>query len=420
MAGWKSLQSGRLGVVGRRQVGRSAHQLRHLLGQLGEHLARGRAGRDRTVGGQEVGQLERRDLVGGRPGEARRRRAAPSTVCSHSACSPRPARADLAVALRRRRRARRRTCPVGNPRVRLVSACCSAPRASEWARWVPGVARAVPDDRLDRDERGLALDRDGRGDRRVQLVQVVAVRDGRGLPAVGLVALDPVLGERDLGVAVDRDVVVVVEEHQVVEAQMPGQRRGLARHALHQVAVRDDHEHPEPRRIAVPRPEVLTGDGHTNAGGGALAQRAGGGLDPLGVAILGMARRAAAPLPELLELRRSAGRTRSGAAASTAACSRGRPRARTGRARATANRPGLKRRWRDHRTCASGAHPSGNPGWPDFAFSTASSESVRTVLMHSWSVSSKARDTVAPGRRLAATARYTSMHDLTRGRYTSS
>src|SRR6516164_6545727 len=44
---------------------------------------------------------------------------------------------------------------------------------------------------------------------------------------------------------------------------------------------------------------------------------------------------------------------------------------------------GLCRRWRVHKTYATGAAPSGIPGCPEFAFWTASIDSVRMVLMQS-------------------------------------
>jgi hypothetical protein len=48
---------------------------------------------------------------------------------------------------------------------------------------------------------------------------------------------------------------------------------------------------------------------------------------------------------------------------------------------------GLCRRNLVHNTYAVGAIPNGNPGCPDSAFCTASSESVRIVLIQSWSMS---------------------------------
>ena len=78
-------------------------------------------------------------------------------------------------------------------------------------------------------------------DRRPQRVEVVGVVDVLHVPAVGLEALAAVLGEKlQLRRAVERDVVVVVEVDEAAEPELAGQRRGLGRHALHQVAVGDD------------------------------------------------------------------------------------------------------------------------------------------------------------------------------------
>ena len=66
---------------------------------------------------------------------------------------------------------------------------------------------------------------------------------------------------------------------------------------------------------------------------------------------------------------------------------------------------GLWRRCRVHITWAIGEAPSGSPGWPDFACSTASSESVRTVFTHSRSVSSNGGCTRAPRTGLAVAVR---------------
>jgi hypothetical protein len=50
---------------------------------------------------------------------------------------------------------------------------------------------------------------------------------GLDVPAVGLVALAYVLGERHGGVVLDRDVVVVPQQGQVPELLVSGERGGL-------------------------------------------------------------------------------------------------------------------------------------------------------------------------------------------------
>ena len=67
-------------------------------------------------------------------------------------------------------------------------------------------------------------------------VAVVPV-DALHVPALRLEALLDVLAEGEIGAAVDRDAVVVVEIDQVAEPEVPGQRGGLGGDALHQVAV---------------------------------------------------------------------------------------------------------------------------------------------------------------------------------------
>jgi len=70
------------------------------------------------------------------------------------------------------------------------------------------VGRAVADDRLDPDERGLVRARLGRRDRDPDDVHVlVAVLHSEPLPAVGLVALGHILREGELGTAVDGEDV---------------------------------------------------------------------------------------------------------------------------------------------------------------------------------------------------------------------
>src|SRR5579862_8103302 len=50
-----------------------------------------------------------------------------------------------------------------------------------------------------------------------------------------------------------------------------------------------------------------------------------------------------------------------------------------------AGSPGLNHRNRSKSVCTTGAMAMGVPGWPEFAFCTASIDSVRMVLMQSWS-----------------------------------
>jgi hypothetical protein len=171
------------------------------------------------------------------------------------------------------------------------------------------VRRGPGDDRLQLDERraaGLGL---GRGERGVDGREVLAVVDPLDVPAVGLVALADVLGEGDVGVVLDRDPVVVVDQDQVAQPLGAGQRRGLAADALLQVAVRG--EAPD---VVVEQALALGGVGveqaplaagghrHTDRVAHALAERAGGGLDARGVPVLGVAGGPRAPGAQRLQV----------------------------------------------------------------------------------------------------------------------
>ena len=122
--------------------------------------------------------------------------------------------------------------------------------------------------------------------RRVDVVGDLA--DALDMPSVRLEALAGIVAVGELGRAVDRDVVVVVDVDQAAEPQMAGERCGLVADALLEVAVAaitnvwwsDDVG-------AEPRPQVALGDAHADAVGEALAERPGGHLDPRGLVLSG-------------------------------------------------------------------------------------------------------------------------------------
>ncbi len=169
-----------------------------------------------------------------------------------------------------------------------------------------GLRRAVADDRAYADQRGLGALHLGRFNGPVQLVQIVAVGDELHVPIVGLEALCDIFGVAEVGGAVERDEVVVVEDDQLAELQRAGQRGSLVRDAFHQVAVAAKHVgvvvHDLVVIVVVDRGEMLFSHRETDRLSEALAQWSGGDLDAGGFAVLGVAGRVRAPLAELLEL----------------------------------------------------------------------------------------------------------------------
>ena len=124
--------------------------------------------------------------------------------------------------------------------------------------------RRIADDGAHRDERRLVGDGLGRGDGFFDADDVLAALDNLHVPAVRLVAGGRVLGERDVGVVLDRDLVVVVEHDEVAQLLGARQRGGLAGDAFLHVAVGgDDVDVVVERAGARARRRDRTGRAHT-------------------------------------------------------------------------------------------------------------------------------------------------------------
>ena len=161
------------------------------------------------------------------------------------------------------------------------------------------VGRAVADHRL-HDDHGRLV---GHGlrllDGLAEAVQVVHVGYVLHMPAVRLEALAHVFAERQVGVAVDGDGVVVVEIDQLAQLEEARDGGGFGGHAFHEVAVGAEGVGIVVHDVVAGLVEALgqpaLGQGHAHAVAEALAQRPGGGLDAGSVAVLGVARRRASP-----------------------------------------------------------------------------------------------------------------------------
>ena len=232
---------------------------------------------------------------------------------------------------------------------------------------VDRVRRRIGDVAAQHDQRRallLRLRRRERAEERVQILRVVDVLD---VPAVRLEALALVLGrERERGGAVDRDVVVVVDVDEPAEPEVAGDRRRLRAEALHHVAVGADRVDPRVDDLVV-RPVVAVGeealrDRHADAVREALAERAGRRLDARRVPVLGVTRRARAPLAELLQVVEREVVAREVERRRTGGCRRGPPRGRSGRGRASADRPGCGAARRGRGGTRAAPAPSPCPG----------------------------------------------------------
>ena len=202
--------------------------------------------------------------------------------------------------------------------------------------------------------------------------QVVGVVHVLHVPAIGGEARRHVLVEGEVRAALDCDVVAVVDPGEVAEPQMRRHGRRLAADPLHHVAVAGQHVDVVVEQL-VARLVVAAGEealGHRQAHrvAATLAQRAGGGLHARGDAVLGMAGRLAVHLTELLEVVNRQGR---GIAVLVLVDG--------------THAGQVDQRVEQHRGVADGQHEAVVPGWPEFAFCTASIASVRMVLMQSWS-----------------------------------
>src|SRR5262245_29886630 len=86
------------------------------------------------------------------------------------------------------------------------------------------VGGAVADVAIEDDERRPALRLPEEAEGSLDTIEIVGVTDTQDVPAVPEEAGRDVLGEREAGLPFDRDVVVVVDPAEVVEAEVTGER----------------------------------------------------------------------------------------------------------------------------------------------------------------------------------------------------
>ena len=129
---------------------------------------------------------------------------------------------------------------------------------------------AVSDVAVHDDQRGAILAVLKRPERTGQHIQIVCIADTRHVPAVADETRGHVLGEGQVSVAFDRDVVVVVNPAKIRKLQVAGERGSFARDAFHHAAVSAQRVNIEVEQIleagtVVARSQPLPGNGHADA-----------------------------------------------------------------------------------------------------------------------------------------------------------
>ena len=148
---------------------------------------------------------------------------------------------------------------------------------------------------------------------RTELVQgrpecsgIVRVGDLMDRPAIGRKTRADILGESELGPALNRDVVGIVDPAEIRELQMAGDGRRLARDALHHVAVAAQRVNVVVEQLEAWAVEVLgepaRPDGHADAGGDTLAERPGGRLHASRQTVFRVTGAGAVELPKALQI----------------------------------------------------------------------------------------------------------------------
>ena len=163
----------------------------------------------------------------------------------------------------------------------------------------------IGDDRAQHDERwALGLVARG-GEGGIDGLEVVAIGHVQHPPAISLEAPACILGEAQPGIAVDGDAVVIVDERELAQLQVPGEACGLAGDALHQVAVTDERPGAviDDRGIGLVEARGKKALGHRHAHGiaDALPERPCGDLDARCMSPLRMPRCPGVPLPEVAD-----------------------------------------------------------------------------------------------------------------------
>src|SRR5574341_490750 len=137
---------------------------------------------------------------------------------------------------------------------------------------------------------------------RIYCLDVVAVLHLLDMPAISREARGAVFGESQIGGAVNRNTIVIIQINQVAQLQMPRQRGCLRRNALHQVAVRDNGIDIVVEQVfAELGGQMSPRNRRSDPRRKALTERSGGGLDAGCQPEFWVSGRFASPLAKILE-----------------------------------------------------------------------------------------------------------------------
>ncbi len=154
------------------------------------------------------------------------------------------------------------------------------------------VRRSVSDNAPHDNQRRAVVAGAERGESCFQSRHVVRVLDRHRVPSQTVEPRGHILTECQVGVAFDRDLVVVVDPTEIGQLQVPRDRSRFAADAFHEVPVAAQRVHivteQVETRLVIACGEPLPGHGHAYAGADALTQRPGRHLDSRRFAILRM------------------------------------------------------------------------------------------------------------------------------------
>src|SRR5712672_1144396 len=197
---------------------------------------------------------------------------------------------------------------VGRPTVSLLHQLdlVFAERLAVRGTGILPMRRTIADMTIDDYDRGSARRPCGIPQRALDAIQIVGIPDTNDVPSIRQESPGDVFGERDIGLAFDGDVIVVVDPAEVIELQVPGDRGCLARDSFHHAAIAAECVNAVSEQfkiwLVVTRGEPLFRNGHAHTRGHTLSERTGGCFHARGPTVLRVPSAAAPELPERLEV----------------------------------------------------------------------------------------------------------------------